>query len=312
MVDQASPDIDTPEPSNGVLASVDKADPAGAVLNDDLLGELARAMHQAATSQYERLNDDLAQRRAKQVEAISAHADAEIENLKAASEADVERDRFLGQGGDREDQARAPAPDRRPPGAARGAARSTGDDQAAAGLRDRGRHRRPSKRGRPVLRSDGARDRPGSDRADRLHDARLPVARRHRGRSRTERRGRIREPRPLGSSPSPLQTQRQRRRLTTRRQPWSSNRRPRKPRPSSRRTAWSKRPRLKSPSKRLPKRPPTDAPERAAALARERPRRQRERVAADGRHGPGRRGRHGREPPPVGSALCRQRRRRER
>lgn len=89
MVDQASPDIDTPEPSNGVLASVDKADPAGAVQNDDLLGELARAMHQAATSQYERLNDDLAQRRAQQVEAISAHADAEIENLKAASEADV-------------------------------------------------------------------------------------------------------------------------------------------------------------------------------------------------------------------------------
>jgi hypothetical protein len=91
MVDQASPDTDTPDPSNGVSASAgDTAPVPGAIANDDLLGELARAMHQAATSQYERLNGDLAQRRAQQVETISAHADAEIEGLKAASEADVQ------------------------------------------------------------------------------------------------------------------------------------------------------------------------------------------------------------------------------
>lgn len=91
MVDQASPDTATPDGPNGASASADHPDPdSAAVPNDDLLGELARAMHQAATSQYERLNGDLAQRRGQQVEAISTHADTEIENLKAASDADVE------------------------------------------------------------------------------------------------------------------------------------------------------------------------------------------------------------------------------
>lgn len=91
MVDQASPDTANPDPADGVSASADNAGPdLVTVPNDDLLGELARAMHQAATSQYERLNGDLAQRRAQQVEAISSAADTEIDNLKTASDADVE------------------------------------------------------------------------------------------------------------------------------------------------------------------------------------------------------------------------------
>ncbi len=45
---------------------------------------------EAATSQYERLNGDLAQRRAQQVKTISAHAEAEVQSLKTASDADVD------------------------------------------------------------------------------------------------------------------------------------------------------------------------------------------------------------------------------
>ncbi|HEX5149395.1 MAG TPA: hypothetical protein VFW02_09960 [Candidatus Limnocylindrales bacterium] len=57
--------------------------------HDDLLGELARAMHLAATSQYERLNAELERRRAAQVEAIAARAGTEVEHLKTSSEKDI-------------------------------------------------------------------------------------------------------------------------------------------------------------------------------------------------------------------------------
>jgi len=55
----------------------------------DLLNELARAMHVAATSQYQRLNADLERRRGELAEAIAARASAETENLKAESQADI-------------------------------------------------------------------------------------------------------------------------------------------------------------------------------------------------------------------------------
>lgn len=57
--------------------------------HDDLLGELARAMHAAATSQYERMNAELERRRTEQIEAIAARASSEVENLKAGSETDI-------------------------------------------------------------------------------------------------------------------------------------------------------------------------------------------------------------------------------
>lgn len=57
--------------------------------SQDLLGELARAMHAAATSQYERLNAELERRRTEQVEAIASRAASEVERLKASSETDI-------------------------------------------------------------------------------------------------------------------------------------------------------------------------------------------------------------------------------
>lgn len=57
--------------------------------NDDLLGELARAMHAAATSQYERMNAELERRRAEQVDAIATHATAEAERLRAGTDSDI-------------------------------------------------------------------------------------------------------------------------------------------------------------------------------------------------------------------------------
>jgi len=62
---------------------------AAATGDDNLLGELARAMHAAATSQYQRLNAELERRRVEQVEAIAARAEGEIESLKADSETDI-------------------------------------------------------------------------------------------------------------------------------------------------------------------------------------------------------------------------------
>lgn len=57
--------------------------------SDDLLGELARAMHAAAISQYERMNADLERRRTEQVEAIAARATLEAEQLESSTETDI-------------------------------------------------------------------------------------------------------------------------------------------------------------------------------------------------------------------------------
>lgn len=77
-------------PANGAH---DAVSPNGAnreePTHDDLLGEFARAMHQAATSQYERMNAELERRHAEQVERIAERAGTEVENLKAGSEADI-------------------------------------------------------------------------------------------------------------------------------------------------------------------------------------------------------------------------------
>jgi len=75
-----APTSEMPEPQD--LVATEPAD-------DDLLGELARAMHAAATSQYERTNAELARRRAEQVEAIAARATAEAEQQKASTESDI-------------------------------------------------------------------------------------------------------------------------------------------------------------------------------------------------------------------------------
>lgn len=56
----------------------------------DLLDELARAMHAAATAQYERLNAELERRRSAQVDVIAGRAATDIEHLKAATESDIE------------------------------------------------------------------------------------------------------------------------------------------------------------------------------------------------------------------------------
>lgn len=69
-------------PSEPVVAGIDAGE-------GNLLGELARAMHAAATLQYERLNSELERRRSEQVEAISARAETETENLKADAESDI-------------------------------------------------------------------------------------------------------------------------------------------------------------------------------------------------------------------------------
>ena len=72
-----APEADAPGPT------------AGEARHGGLLGELARAMHAAAASQYERINAELEDRRAQQVEAIATRARSEIEGLKTGSQADV-------------------------------------------------------------------------------------------------------------------------------------------------------------------------------------------------------------------------------
>jgi hypothetical protein len=54
-----------------------------------LLAQLARAMHEAVTTQYEGINAELEARRTAQVRAIAARTAAEIAELEAATEADV-------------------------------------------------------------------------------------------------------------------------------------------------------------------------------------------------------------------------------
>lgn len=89
-----APGID-PAVTNTPVAEASVADPSSTEApdtepaNDDLLGELARAMHAAATSQYERMNAELERRRDEQVEAIAARATAEAEQLKASTETDI-------------------------------------------------------------------------------------------------------------------------------------------------------------------------------------------------------------------------------
>ena len=102
MAEQASDPNDPANDPSGRIATAEasSADPletATAVtgsadvepIHDDLLGEFARAMHLAATSQYERMNAELERRRAEQVEASAARASAEVDNVKATSEADI-------------------------------------------------------------------------------------------------------------------------------------------------------------------------------------------------------------------------------
>ena len=71
-----------PVATDSIIAAADAGD-------GNLLSELARAMHAAATSQYQRLNAELERRRAEQVEAIAQRASAESETLKADSETDI-------------------------------------------------------------------------------------------------------------------------------------------------------------------------------------------------------------------------------
>jgi hypothetical protein len=103
MADPASLPTDLADETTETTAEIDPARPAdteaispgaatasdGGPVNDDLMGELARAMHTAATSQYERMNADLERRRAEQVEAIAARAATETENLKAGVDQDI-------------------------------------------------------------------------------------------------------------------------------------------------------------------------------------------------------------------------------
>ncbi len=90
MADLASEPTEIADESQDTSADAELAPPtAGTPANDNLLGELARAMHVAATAQYERMNADLERRRTEQVASIAARASSEAENLKASSEQDI-------------------------------------------------------------------------------------------------------------------------------------------------------------------------------------------------------------------------------
>ena len=88
MADLASPSTDLDNetvdatPTDPDMAASDEGD-------GNLLSELARAMHAAATSQSQRLNADLERRRTEQVESIAERAKTATENLKADSEGDI-------------------------------------------------------------------------------------------------------------------------------------------------------------------------------------------------------------------------------
>jgi hypothetical protein len=85
-----APESETDSNSTDRLVPGAKTIASGEARTDDLLGELARAMHQAATSQYERMNAELETRRVEQVEAIAMRAASEVERLKSRSETDVD------------------------------------------------------------------------------------------------------------------------------------------------------------------------------------------------------------------------------
>jgi hypothetical protein len=88
MADLAShpTDLDTETGDAVAPAPITAASDAG---DGSLLGELARAMHETARSQYQRLNADLERRRAEQIEAIAERANTETETLKADTETDI-------------------------------------------------------------------------------------------------------------------------------------------------------------------------------------------------------------------------------
>jgi hypothetical protein len=86
MADLASHHTTSPDGSNGTLTAAPTDAPAG---DDDLLGELARAMHQAATTQAERMHAELERRRTEQLEAIADRSRSEVDRLKAGSETDI-------------------------------------------------------------------------------------------------------------------------------------------------------------------------------------------------------------------------------
>ena len=58
---------------------------------DDLLQELARAMHKAALARHRRMIADVAQLRSSQSEAIKARASGETDQLRLASESDIQQ-----------------------------------------------------------------------------------------------------------------------------------------------------------------------------------------------------------------------------
>jgi hypothetical protein len=65
--------------------AIASGDPA----SQDLLGELARAMHEAARAQYERMNAELERRRGEQVDVIASRAASDFDRLKTSSESDI-------------------------------------------------------------------------------------------------------------------------------------------------------------------------------------------------------------------------------
>lgn len=98
MGNPAPQPADRVEDASGPIATdgpVPDLEPTGGAIDlvetdhDDLLGELARAMHAAAEAQHGRINAELERRRVEQVEAIAARASSEVEHLKTGSEADI-------------------------------------------------------------------------------------------------------------------------------------------------------------------------------------------------------------------------------
>ena len=87
--DLADETVDADLDPHVALAADASVAAAGQPGNDDLLGELARAMHAAATSQYERMNAELERRRSEHVEQIAARASDEAERLRTATESDI-------------------------------------------------------------------------------------------------------------------------------------------------------------------------------------------------------------------------------
>lgn len=89
LADEPTGASDAAEPVPSPIAESTAPTDGPSPVNDDLLGELARAMHAAATSQYERMNAELERRRSEQVEAIAARAATDTEHLKASTEQDI-------------------------------------------------------------------------------------------------------------------------------------------------------------------------------------------------------------------------------